>query len=738
MEFGPLFRNPPNARFYRLGLARYWWLLLLTSLIGAAIAVYLSSQAPPMYRASAQLLVERTPPHVVDFTDVSPSEENAAMVALSQRLIFLRLTLSPNAETRVRRVYRDRHREEHYLTQQAILQSGSLAQEAVAHLLRQYDVGSGVPPPAGEAGSASSDRQRIRALLGRLRVERAQESRILTISLEGPDPILVTNIINSLTEAYLDLLVEQRVAAIQSARRWLQARVGEERTRTELAERALQVFREQEHILSPQGDEHILLGKMAALNELSVQTRIRRLESEAQTQMFHRMAKDAKLVETFPLVVQNEFIQTLKTNYVAVELEHAELSRRYGLKHPALHGYESQLHTLKGSIAQGIDRIRQSVEMQAQLARSLEADVRRMLEDVKRESFAFHRKAIQDRLLQYEVQSQREMYVFLLRRLHELRVVEQLRVGNASVLDPAEAPAGPIGSRRGRNTVVGLLVGLVIGWGIALGFASADPTVRTVDDLITDTGLPCLGEILQFQRPQEGELIMHRHPHSPIAEAFRHVRTSLILARSQLFCNALVITSIGPEEGKTTVTANLAVALAQAGRRVLLVDADMRRPRLAEIFQVSAEGPGLAQVLGEGCSLDGAVRPTVIEHLSMLPCTTIPENPSELLATDRLPALIASLKERYDFVLFDSPPMLPVSDATILASHLDAVVMVVRAGRTPRAPLRRAIATLTEMHAHVLGGVLNMINPRVGSSYAYAYSSRYQPRSNSLQRMAHS
>jgi capsular exopolysaccharide synthesis family protein len=428
-------------------------------------------------------------------------------------------------------------------------------------------------------------------------------------------------------------------------------------------------------------------------------------------------------------------------------LARSELSDRYDFKHPALQRKESQLNTLKGNVTQGVEQIRQSVEMQSQLARAMEEYVQNLINETKREVFAFHQKAIQYGVLQREVQAQNEIYNLLLKRLNETGVSEQLRVGNASLIDPAEIPTAPVQYSKTWATLRGLLAGLGVGLSIAFGLNMLNTTIRTPDDLEQDLGLPFLGAIMRFQIPKKergrGELIVQVRSHSLAAEAFRNVRTSIMHARSELPSKALLLTSVTPTEGKTIVAANLAVALAQAGRKVLLVDTDMRKPRLGKLFRLYDERPGrvsnegrefrvqrgigavyderpsLVQVLKGDASLDEAVRPTKVERLSLLPCHTTPAYPSELLESEQLAALIAGAKERYDFVLFDSPPLMAVTDAAVLASRMDGVVLVIKGEAIPRELLCQAMTMLADVKATVVGGVLNMVDVRRDRSYYY-------------------
>ena len=517
-------QESPNIQSNLEVLRTYKWLLITTSLVGAIIAAISALGAIPIYRASAKLLIERAAPQVVKVPDLLPTEEALAT--------------------------------DFYPTQYGILKSFSLARAVVTNLdlqqhpefvgtpeeksfdllgsirggLRGVLEGIGIAPAARRHAAVTStadalERQIVEAFLGRLKVDPVRNSRLVTISFEGRDPALIAQIVNTLAEAYMNLTIELKLNTAQAAMQWLRDKVGEERQKIEQAERALQAFRERENILSAQGSEEVLVRKLAALNDMHIQTRVKRLEIDSQVQLLQRIAKDPKMMEAFPLVMQNQFIQTLKSNYATLEMTLSELSDRYDFKHPALQHKASQLNSLKGNVNQGVEQIRQSVEMQSQLARAMEEYVRNLIDETKRETFAFHQKAIQYGVLQREVQAQNEVYTLLLKRLNETGMTDQLRVGNVSLIDPAQVPTMPVNSEKKKKIIIGLLAGLGVGVGIAFGLSALDTTIRTPNDLEQVLGFPFLGAIRRFQIPKKElereELIVQAQSHSLEAEVFR-------------------------------------------------------------------------------------------------------------------------------------------------------------------------------------------------------------------------
>lgn len=296
------------------------------------------------------------------------------------------------------------------------------------------------------------------------------------------------------------------------------------------------------------------------------------------------------------------------------------------------------------------------------------------------------------------------------------------RPGSVSVVEAGELPDSPVNPRIALNTALAALAGLAIAVGVALLFEYLDDTVKTAEDLEM-TGLVALGGVARFPRPhtETESLMVGSQRRSSAAEAYKVLRTNIEFSTLDRPGQTLLVTSANPGEGKTTTAANLALAIAQTGKRVVVVDSDLRRPNLHKVFGLSNTGGLSSALLSKEASLDGYVQSTRFENLAVLTSGPLPPNPSELLSSRRLDAVVKTLKRQADVTLFDSPPALPVTDASILASKVDGTILVVDSGKTRVDALRRAYETLSRSKTRVLGGILNKLSPKGRGYYYYHY-----------------
>jgi non-specific protein-tyrosine kinase len=323
--------------------------------------------------------------------------------------------------------------------------------------------------------------------------------------------------------------------------------------------------------------------------------------------------------------------------------------------------------------------------------------------------------------LQMELSTVQAQYYVLLQSAQSTRLAAARYSDAVTVSSPADLPRSPVSPRTSQDALLGLVVGMMLGAGIAFLIEYLDDSLKTSEDVTRVLQLSTLGNVARFPKSSQSPLVTMDAPRAPYAEAYRNLRTNLQFSLLVDSAAAVVLSSAEPGEGKTTTVANLAVVMAQTGKRVILVDTDLRRPTLHQMFRLPAE-PGLTDLFLNNQTLDQVIRETTVPGLHLLACGKLPPNPAELLASAWMDRLILALKERYDIVLFDSPPILPVTDAVLLASKTKHLLWVISAGKTRTDALRRAREALAQVDAKVVGIVLNRITSGGGYGYYYYYS----------------
>ncbi len=381
----------------------------------------------------------------------------------------------------------------------------------------------------------------------------------------------------------------------------------------------------------------------------------------------------------------------------------------------------------------------QALEPKLEALKGIVAEYSRQLETLPEKSLLLAR-------LERAATVDEKIYLMMEEKYQESRITEVGQLGQVRIIDPARAPSIPIRPKKKLNLVLGALLGLGLGFGLTFLFEFMDNTVRSIED-VEKIGVTVLGSIPVIKEDEAlkrlkilpehmngkngalgseeakataARLITHFAPKSPISEAYRTFRTNLQYTKLDKELRALLVTSPGPGEGKSTSVSNLAITMAQMGSRVLLIDSDLRRPVLHSIFKVDRR-VGLSNVLVGRATIEEAVQKTEIDNLFVMPCGTLPPNPSELLASNAMTRTLEELKARYDIVLFDSPPIIAVTDAAVLGSRLDGVILVVKSGQTDREATHRAVTLLKNVNTRILGALLNgvQIESMYGSYYYY-------------------
>jgi len=578
--------------------------------------------------------------------------------------------------------------------------------------------------------------------LGSLSVKRVPSTRLLDVTFEATDPALAARVVNAHLNNFIEQNFRSKYEAATQASTWLAGQLNEMKIKVENAEDARLAYERENQIWTIDEKNDITRQKLGDLNKQLTDAQAERINKEAVYQLAQSGNYDSIAAVRDSLVIQDILKQqtTLTSQY-------ADAVNQYGPKYPKVMRIQAQIKDLDQLITREKVNIGNQVEADYRGARQRELLLQKALDQQKLETNATAEKLVQYNILNREAEANKQLYDGMLQKLKEAGISAGLRSSNIRVVDPALIPTGPSRPNKSRNVMLSFLVGLIGGIGLALLREYLDNTVKTPDDIETLAHLPSLavvpalsnssgkrnGRFSKFLKApviasKEGraELVSHNMPQSQMSEAFRALRTSLLLSQADHPPQVILMTSALPREGKTTAAVNLAVTLAQLGDKTLLVDADLRKPGINRALSlVDGKHAGLSSYLAGVSSLDLITVPhPAITNLAAIPTGPIPPNPADLLSSRRLTELIAELRLRYKFVVIDSPPIMAATDAVILSVLVDGVLMVVRSGETPKEAFVRTRDLLAGVKCHMLGVVLNAVD---SSSPDYYYSYRYYP-----------
>ncbi|MFO7301355.1 MAG: polysaccharide biosynthesis tyrosine autokinase [Acidobacteriota bacterium] len=588
--------------------------------------------------------------------------------------------------------------------------------------------GPGPVPAAGGEEPAAVESAARAALTSRIQggivVVPIRNSRLVEIKFQSPDPEFAARVVNAHAEQYIEQSLQFRLEATSQTNAWLNTQLEEQRRLVEESERKLQQYKEQHNTVSVDDKQNIVVQKLNALNEQLVQARIERMNREVQVNAIRELRASGESLETYPAIMNSPVVQALRADIAAKEAERARLGTQYGPAYPAMRELATQIERARRDLETEVSKVAAAIEADFETALARERALQQSLDQQQRESLGLDRRMLEYAALEREALSNRQLYENLMARAKETGAAADYRGTSIQVLDRAEVPRVPVLPRTQRDLMLAALAGLVLAFGLAFGVEHFDSRIKLPEEIKTHLGLPFLGMIPTFPGGDEsGEAPLLSADAPPaFAEAIRAVRTAVLFSSAEEGARSVVITSTGPHEGKTVVSSSLAIALAQAGQRTVVVDGDMRRPRMHEALDRSQE-PGLSNVLVGEAALADALRPTSVPNLTLLAAGHIPPNPVELLCSPKYADLIAELKKRFDWVVIDAPPVMPVTDAAVVANSASGVLFVVGAEMTPRQNAAAAVEQLRGANAKFIGAVLNRVNVQ---RHSYYYSPYYR------------
>lgn len=638
-------------------------------------------------------------------------------------------------------------------TELRILQSDLLALQVIRdlNLDRRPEFGGGAPAPSLDLAPdpMQSDPSRATAALGgfksNLRVALLPNSRIIEVHYRSSDPQMAATIVNTLMQTYVENNFKARFESTMQASDWLQKQLVDMQMKVETSQEKLVRYQKEHEILGIDEKQNIITEKLDELNKALTMAESDRMDKEALYRMVQAGDQDAiasasvAASDSAGASSGSALLESLRSKQADLRIQAADLNTQFGPSYPKLAQLNSQLKEVDWEIQSETKKIVAKVRGRYMTSLQRENMLRDALDKQKQEANKLNESAIEYNLLKRDADTYRQLYEGLLQKLKEAGVSAGLKSNNFRIVDAARAPSGPIEPNIPRNLLFALVLGSATGIGLAFLLEGLDNTIRSTEQAQMISGLAPLGMIpLGSKSAREGpnpkrlviasskeavELVTQVRPQSQMAESYRALRTSLLLSNLGSPPKVIMVTSALPQEGKSTTSINCAVVLAQKGVRVLLIDADLRRP---SIHKTLGMGPrsGLSNVLTGSTTLEQAIaRTTVLPNLHVLPAGTPPPNPAELLASANMRDVLAELRQQYDHIVVDTPPSLSVTDAVVLSPRADAVVLVIRSGQTTKQALRRSRDILAQVSAKVVGVLLNAVDL---SSPDYYYYYEYQ------------
>lgn len=710
----------------RIVRKRKWSIVAALTIVFVIAAVWTFKQKP-VYEAKGLLEIEQESPNIVSVQELFQIENVTDDYVQTQYKILQSDTLARDV---IRQLHMDQMAEFNSLTEMRNL----------AAVFRKRKKSG-----ARFVADAAYEQHVLQAFEDRLNVEPVQRSRLVRVTFDSEDPQLAAKVVNTLAESYIQNNLQMRWDAAQKASTWLGEQLDALKIKLEKSENELQQYASANGLLYLEGDK--------GQTENIVDERLQQLQAELTQAQADRYQKESlfRLAEAgdygaLPGVFDNKVTQDLIDRLGDLEREQAALAPDFKPDYPKMKQIQSQ-----------IDRTQQFLQQQRQEAERHVADeyfaavhredlVSKAFSDQERDAGVAAQKAVQYTILKREVETNKQLYDGLLQRLKEAGVSSALRASNIRVVDAAVPPASPVRPRIGLNLAFGLLLGVASGAGLAFVQEQIDNTLKSADDVEHFLRISVLGMIpFQFAGPQRkdrasalgsknsqpaplGAVGMQRRANRParvdsrlleqaeLREAFRALRTSVLLASAGRAPRSLAFISAEAGEGKTTVCCNLAIALANLGKRVLVIDADIRRPAIQGFFDIAGSRGLVNYLAGEG-EWRNYVQMSNVKGLDCLIAGPEPPNPSELLSSERMEALVKDAMSDYNFVLVDSPPLLNVTDGRIVATVVEAAILVVKGGATSREHVQRAQGCVGNLGARVIGVVLNGIDLRQAGYY---------------------
>ena len=679
MDTNPIYKfyNELEFRDYTEIILRRKKVIISVFIFAIVCAKIYNSTATPIYSATTQIHIE---------------EEERQKIPSLREIYEMK---SPSAA--------------YYETQYLMLKSRALAERVVDRLNLKASPGFQGRNPAGK-------------LLGMVTIEPVRKSRLVDITAQSKNPKMAAAIADGFADEYIAKIIEDRLKSGQHALGWLWEEIDTMKNKVADSEKQLQEYKEQHQLVSLEESQNIVIQKLSQLSRAATDSKSARLSAESKSRQIQELKNKSLSLELLPIIRDNNFIMTLKSKHAEKEGTLSELLKRYKEKHPRIVEIKSEMATLQERIGREINKVVDSVTTEFDEAKSNEGAILKALAEQETKALELNRLSIEYKALQRESETSRQMYQSLLAKVKETDISARMEQSYVKIVDRAQVPKRPIKPQKGRNMLFACIGGLALGIFFAFMLEYFDDSLKSQKDIEAYLQLPFLGYIPAIKgRGVEVATYSSVYPRSEVGECLRNIKTNITFSMNTAMPYALLVTSAIPGEGKTSALVNLGTVLAEGGQPVLLIDADMRHPSVHKAFKLD-NAKGLKDYLSNKHDLDSLIQRTSVANLDILPSGPIAFNPIELLNSENMQRLLKEAKARFTKVLIDSPPLVAVSDALIIARFVEGVVQVVKGRDVSRNTALEASKKLENIDAKIIGVILNNID-MVKEKYYYSYYS---------------
>lgn len=695
-----------------IDLLAYWrilvkrrWLILGVLATFAALSLLITLMSTPIYRAMSVMQIDNEQQQVVQGGSEGFASWDPAFLQTQYQLLQSRALAERVADD-------------------LDLDAAALAQldapgwlDRMKGLVRPAPKQAAATTKVADADSKATLRFATGVIQEGLSITPVPNTRLVQISYDSPVPAFSARVANAVAEGFIASGLERRFGANSYAKTYLEDQIKTTKARLEQSERQLVAFAQKENLVSSVEGQSLAGQNLSDLNSALATAQEQRIRAQARWSQA-QAARGAALPAD---VLGNSILRTLQQQRAELQGQYQQKLQVFKADYPEMQQLKGQLDDLDKQIGAELGNIRASVKAEYDAAASQERLLQGQIGSLRTQALDVDDRSIDYNIIKREVDTNRQLYDSLLQRYKEVGVAGDVRSNNISIIDRAEVPRWRFSPSLTRNLAIGLLLGLILGVLIAFVLEFLDDTLKTPEDVEQRLKLAVLGIIPRLVKQTPAQAV--KDPRSAFSESYRSVRTALQFSTDHGVPRVLLITSAGPSEGKSTTALTLARNFAQMGKRVLLIEADLRNPSLHKTLDLRAE-VGLSNVLAGAHSLADAVLDTDEERFKVILAGPLPPNPAELLSGSKLVSLLTIAAERYDQVIIDGPPVMGIADAPILANVADGTMLVVHSGKTRIATAQAAVKRLQVARAHIVGSLLAQYDAKV-AGYGYNYEGYY-------------